>query len=264
MSEAEKRTMDQRHRYKNPPIEEALCEFRFNPGEEWDLTIPGKLQTEFGDEYSGKPREQKAVQVGLDFQDGKPSNLQYGEGLARVQIVTKDGNRMIGVGRDALSIHMLHPYHDPHCPDRSGWDEFKPRISAALDAYWRVAKPEGVCRIGIRYINKIVIPGETVRVERYLKCALPEVDILPDRLTNFISRSEYIYDDSVRLILSQGSIISQMEPLSFLLDVDVISESIETVNRNMALEMVDDLHTRVENAFEALITDKARELFNAD
>lgn len=37
--------MDTRRRYRNPPIEEALCEFYFDPSEEWDLTIPGKLRS---------------------------------------------------------------------------------------------------------------------------------------------------------------------------------------------------------------------------
>ena len=37
--------MQGRRRYRNPPIEEALCEFYFDPSEEWDLTIPGKLHT---------------------------------------------------------------------------------------------------------------------------------------------------------------------------------------------------------------------------
>jgi hypothetical protein len=32
-----------RRQYKNPPIEEALAEFRFVPRQEWDLTIPGKI-----------------------------------------------------------------------------------------------------------------------------------------------------------------------------------------------------------------------------
>ena len=44
---------------------------------------------------------------------------------------------MIGVGPDVLSVHMLRPYHDPLRSDHSGWDEFQPRISEALDAYWK-------------------------------------------------------------------------------------------------------------------------------
>ena len=74
--------LTQRRRYKNPPIEEALCEFGFAPGPDWDPTIPGKLQAELGDEYSGKPREQRAVKVGLHVQKGKPADFQYDEGLA--------------------------------------------------------------------------------------------------------------------------------------------------------------------------------------
>jgi uncharacterized protein (TIGR04255 family) len=30
-------------RYKKPPIVEALFEFQFVPGREWDLTIPGLI-----------------------------------------------------------------------------------------------------------------------------------------------------------------------------------------------------------------------------
>ncbi len=256
--------MDQRRRYKNPPIEEALCELRFMPGREWDLTIPGKLQTEFGDEYSGKPREQKALEFGLDVREGKPANLRYGEGLARVQLVTKEGRRMVGVGPDVLSVHMLRPYQDPVCPASSGWDEFKLRISAALDAYWKVAEPDGVCRIGIRYINKIVVPQERIRVEEYLVCALPEVSELPDNLSNFVSRVEYLYQDSVRLVLSQGLISVPSAPTSLLLDLDVIWENTEPVDRDVALEKAYDLRARERVAFEAVITDKAREIFDAD
>ena len=101
--------MQERRRYRNPPIEEALCEFRFEPGRDWDLTIPGKLQTAIGDEYIGKPQEQRVIKVGLEAQGGQPSNLRFGEGLAKVQLVTSNGKRMVGVGPDVLSIHMLRP-----------------------------------------------------------------------------------------------------------------------------------------------------------
>ena len=43
-----------------------------------------------------------------------------------------------------------------------------------------------------------------------------------------------------------------------------MSEGIETVDKDTALEIVDDLRTRAGTAFEAVITDKAGELFNAD
>ena len=256
--------MQERRRYRNPPIEEALCEFRFKPGRAWDLTIPGKLQAAIGDEYMGKPQEQRVVQVGLEVQGDKPSNLQLGEGLARVQLVTGNGKRMVGVGSDVLSIHMLRPYQNPREPKLSGWEEFRPRIETALDAYWKVAQPVGVLRIGIRYINRIVIPQGTVRIEEYLKCGMPDVDGLPDQLTNFMSRVDYTYGDGVRIVLSQGSIDAPPDHVGFLLDLDVIWENPEPVDKARALTIANDLRDRERAAFEAVITDRARELFDAD
>ncbi len=256
--------MHQHRRYKNPPIEEALCEFRFKPGQDWDFTIPGKLQTEFGDEYTGKPRDQRVVEVELKAQGGRPPNLQYNEALASVQLVTKAGKRMVGVGPDVLSVHMLRPYQDPDKAEESGWAEFHPRIETALNAYWKVAAPDGVTRIGIRYINKIVIPQKTVEVSSYLTCALPEVSGLPDSRKNFMSRVEYAYSDDVRLVVSQGSIEAPSDHVGFLLDLDVIWEGATPLARDKALAKASDLRTRERAAFETVITDKTRELFDAD
>lgn len=255
--------MNQRRRYRNPPIEEALCEFRFVPSQEWDLTIPGKLHVKLGNEYSGKPQEQKVVDIALNAEEGQPPRMSYGTGPAKVQLVTADGKRQVGVGKDVLSIHMLRPYQDPRHPSRSGWDEFQPRIAAALDAYWKVAEPLGVCRIGIRYLNKIVIPHKTVAVERYLRCALPVVRGFPDRLNHFMSRVDYAYEDGVRIVVSQGSINAPQDNVGFLLDLDVIWENSQAVTQDEALAKAEDQRNRERTAFEAVITDNAREVFNA-
>lgn len=255
--------MNPRQRYRNPPVEEALCEFRFRPEGTWDLTIPGKLQMELGDEYSGKPREQKAVQVGVDIQEGRPPNLQYDEGIMRVQLVTRDGKRMVGIGPGTLSIHMHRPYQDLASQGNDGWDEFKLRISEALDAYWKIAEPEGVCWVSIRYINKIVIPQTKIKVEEYIRCAPLGVTGLPGNYSGYMSRIEYFYPDRIRLVLSQGTIVSSADSSGLLLDLDVIWEDKEPVQRNTAMKTADDLHVRVSEAFEAIIMDKAREIFDA-
>jgi len=256
--------MEQRRRYKNPPIEEALCEFRFRPRQDWDLTIPGKLHGEIQDAYSGKPRQQNVVEATLQTGGDQRPNVTYREGLAKVQLVTEDGTRMVGIGQDVLSVHMLRPYQDAVAPEKSGWDEFRPRLEEALDAYWHVAGPVGVYRIGIRYINKIVVPQRRVEVGDYLKCAPPNADGLPDQMNGFVSRVEYVYEDGVRLILSHGNADAPKDHIGFLLDIDVIWEASDPVDRDEALAKADDLRARERTAFEALITDDARGLFDAD
>lgn len=257
--------MEDRRRYKNPPIEEALCEFRFEPSQDWDLTIPGRLHVKLSEEYSGKPQEQKFVDVSLNAQQGQPAKLSYGEGLAKVQLFTEDGKRIVAVGQDVLSIHMLRPYQDPQRPDHSGWDEFQDRIKQALDVYWDEVQPKGVLWVSIRYLNKIVIPEEAVEVASYFKCASPDVKGLPDHQNSFLSRVGYVYGDGVRLVLSQRSIdTSPPNQVEFLLDLDVIWENTEPIGKDEALTKAADLRNRERKAFEAVITDKARELFDAD
>ena len=257
--------MTQRTMYGKPPIEEALCEFRFKSDQDWDFTIPGRLYSKLENEYPGKPRDQKAMEIGLAIQEGSPPNMRYNEGLARVQLLSKNGRRMVGVGPNALTVHILKPYQDPDS-GINGWEDFKSRISVALKAYWQVAEPEGICRVGIRYINKITIPQGELDVKEYLQMALPGARELPKNLTltRFINQAEYDYQDEVRLILSQGYAgISQECNRELLLDLDVIWSPPETVLQERALEMVDDLHAREGVAFEAIITNKTRELFNA-
>lgn len=208
--------------------------------------------------YPGTPRLQKSVELGVQIRGGSPHNFQFGEGPGKVQLITKDEKRIVGVGPNTLSVHMLHPYQDPNDLDKIGRDEFRPRISKALDAYWGVIQPQGVTRIGIKYINKLVVPGEAATVREFLRCVLPEVDGLPNHLLNLMSQVEYAYQDNVRLVLSQGKVEN-----GFILDIDVIWEGDDALVRQDTDAKIDHLRDRERQVFEAVITDKARELFNA-
>ena len=73
------------------------------------------------------------MQVGLHVQEGNPANVQYGEGLAKVQLLTKDGTRLVGVGPDVLSVHMLRPIRIPLAPREVGVRSLRP----ALQPHWR-------------------------------------------------------------------------------------------------------------------------------
>ena len=138
--------------------------FALNRVKSGNLTIPGRLHVKLKEEYSGKPQEQKVMGVSVNAQQGQRAKLSYSEELEKVQLVTQNGKRIVAVGQDVLSIHMLRPYQDPQRPDHSGWDEFRDRIKQALNVYWEEVQPKGVLRVGIRYLNKIVIPEEAVEV----------------------------------------------------------------------------------------------------
>lgn len=247
-----------RKKYRNPPIEEAVVEFRFVPGQEWDLTIPGKLHehSDIKSRYPGKPRTQKSLEAAFQAGPGQPPNLAVREGVARIQLVDNEGKHLISLGSDVLSANTLRPY--------DSWEQFRPRIAVALGAYSQVAQPTGISRVGVRYINKIVLPEKEVNLGTYFRYALPSVPELPSNIAGFLNRVEYIYDDGMKLLLTQAMVDAPEGQSAFVVDLDVLWESAEAKNVDRIMELVDDLHEREGEAFEAIITDAARELFNAN
>lgn len=251
----------ERRRYKHPPIEEALVEFRFKSDQGWDPTMPGQLHGKLSEAYPGKPRQQNVVEASLVAQQGQGANFAVREGLGKVQLVNHDATRLVGIGHDALSVHMLRPYQSE--AENSGWDEFRPRIVAALSAYWDVADPSGVRRIGMRYINKLVVPATDADPARYLKAAPPSVEGIQAPLDGFVGRAEYAYHDDIRLVVSHATVGAPEGSVAFLMDVDLIWLPSEAVDMDAALKKMDELRVRERDVFEALITDDARILFDA-
>lgn len=249
--------MNNRRKYRNPPIEEAICEFRFKASQDWDLTFPGKLHSEVMAEYPGKPRQQGVIEAAFHAPSGQAPKLAFRSGITGVQLVSADEKKLLTVGPDVLSVHVLRPYED--------WERFRPRIVAALTAYWKLAQPVSVIRIGVRYINKIVVPGEVADLEKYLRCGPPSVKEFPPRMSAFLDRVEYEYEDGVKLVLTLASVEAPPAKSAFLLDLDVIQEGQEALltSEDKVMTAVDDLRKRERDAFEAAIADPARELFDA-
>ena len=200
----------------------------------------------------------------MEIKNDEPSNLRYGQRLAKVLLFSEDQTRAAGGGPDVLSVHMLRPYQRPEAPEESGWDEFRPRIATALKAYWDVADPAGVRRMSVRYINRIVIAESVVRIEDYLHSAVPLVQRLPDVVNNFMSRTDYRCEDGTHLVLAHGTFLPTSGDIGFLLDIDVYWEPASLISQTEALARTHKLRTLERYAVEAVITDRARELFHDD
>ena len=249
-----------RRRYRNPPIEEAICEFHLAPGPEWDLTVPGRLHERIKDEYAGKPQQQKVVETELRAAPaaGFPS-VTVKEGMAKLFFPDSKGRRGVAVGPDVLSVHVLRPY-------APGWEEFRPRIERAWGAYQAVAEPVGVRRIGIRYINRIVLSKETIQLPEYFTTPPAAPPSFPETMSSFFHRTEFTYDDGqTRLITTFASGKAPRGSSAFLLDVDLVWLSGDQPNAGSeVITLVETLRDREREVFESLITDKTREVFDSD
>jgi len=251
--------MDRRRTYKNPPIHEAVCGIHFAPGTDWDPTYPSLLYARVRDKYSGKSREQKLVNIEpnpADTQGKGAAGMTVNE-ITRLQFVTPDQKQVFGVYPDDLSVSVLRPY--------PGWEVFRPAIADALAAYSDIAKPAGVRRIGIRYINIIEFPGSLSDLLGCFTNPPTRLPIAESQITNFTSRFEYLYNDEpIRASVTTARIVGAERKMSALFDIDLALDwAAEPLPLEQTMTRVDELRRRERLIFESLITAQARAIFDA-
>ncbi len=240
-------------RYKNSPIVEALCEFQFEPGLPWDLTIPGLVYEEISDEFP-KKRQAKQLQVELSatVDEGITQKVAASD---RMQFLREDEKALVQVGPNLLVINHLKPYPT--------WDKFLPLIKKGFEVYRRVVGPEGMRRIGLRYINRIEIAGQRVELEDYFDFRPFVGDKLPQDFGQFIVGIQVPYEDlrDVLRIQLASARVDIPDTVAIMLDLDYFMAQPGQVALDKVIDWVKVAHDRVEVAFEGCITDQLRQIF---
>ncbi len=234
--------------YRNPPIIEAVCEFRFEPSQPWDWTVIGLVYDRIKDEFPEK-RQRNDIQLAIHAQ-GAEITQQF-----QMQFWRKDNKALVQVGVDLLTVNLLKPYPN--------WQTFKDLIVRMLTIYKDITCPKGFRRIGLRYINRIDPPEEKVKIEDYLSTYPIVPSDMPQTYAHWFQRIVIPFERSNGLlVLHAGSIHDeQQQRLAFLLDLDFGTLKGEKVPLDQAMDWLEQAHTMVEQVFESCITDKARMLF---
>jgi uncharacterized protein (TIGR04255 family) len=240
-------------KYKRPPIIEAFCEIQFEQNTPWIPTYPGLLYAKLQETFP-EQRSAARVNVGLASAPGV-INQELGL-LPIVQFLQKDEQALVQVGQHLLAVNRLKPYPT--------WEEFLPLIVQAFQAYREVAAPTSVHRIGLRYINRIEIPGERVTLEDYFEFYPFIGEKLPQDLDAFFLGVQVSYEDARDALRLQLTTTSTEMPGARALFLDLDYFLIKP--GEIALEGVPGwldkvAHEHVEEAFEACIKDRLRDQF---
>jgi len=235
-------------KYKYNPIVEALCEFRFEPQEEWDLTIPGLVFEQVREIF---PNRRRARTVSVELSPEQANVLE----VNRVQFVREDETAMVQVGPNLVAVNQLKPY--------SSWEEFSPLIMRGLEAYTAVAGPQTINRIALRYINHIRFPGRRVELEDYFQFRPTQGPDLPEDFIAFVTAIMFPFDGERDLLRTHLATLPFGAP-----DTSVISLDLEYfLARPGEVSLVDvpgwiqTAHARIESTFEACMTPRLRTLF---
>jgi len=242
-------------RYRNPPIVEAVCEFRFPPDSPWDLTIPGLVYERLKGTF---PQKRPAPAFGFGIRLGQGSVEQRLEPTTRMQFLRQDGNVLVQVGPNLLAVNHLKPY--------PGWEAFVPMIQQAYRAYVETAPPTAIQRIGLRYINRVELPGPRVELEEYLNFYPHLGDDLPQDYGEFTVRIQTAFNalrDGLQMTLTSAD-AGNADVNVFVLDMDYFLAKPGTITTNEAFSWVNEAHDRLEQIFEGCISDKLRQLFQVE
>ncbi len=240
-------------KYNNSPIIEAVCEFRFGSDTRWDMTIPGILYHEIQKEFPHI--EQHALQdINLPQNTSEKSTRINTTVLAR--FLSEDKKKLIQIGPRILSINQLGPY--------GTWSEFKSLIGYALDTLGQIVELNSIQKIGLRYINKIEIPGKNVKLEEYFKFRPHLGENLQEKIfTGFMVGCIFSLcegRDSCKVELANGA-PEDSDASAFILDIDYSLIKAQEIALNQSLDWLENAHENVDDFFEGCISDTLRDLF---
>ncbi len=251
-----------RRRYLTPPIEEALCDFDFDVPQPLDIAAIGQLAGQFKPSYSGTVRQRQLVQAGLTVTapGAVQQTFNVAPGAARIEFPDTDPPKhVVSLGAQALSVHALRPY--------LGWDEdFRAHVETALEHYIRAAEPRALTRIGLRYINRIVVPAENLDLSRYFRRTPESPASAGSVLTSFLVRTEGVFDpaeEAVGWTTTFASTPGDADDVAFILDIALNDRRVlDAADHQTIAQRIEGLRDLERTIFESWITDDLREMFD--
>ncbi len=239
-------------KYAEPPVIEAVCEFKLPADSEWDLTIPGLIYERVSAEFPHK--EQHLVQE-VNMKQSSEGTQHQIHTSERAVFLSDDRKAFLQMGPHLLAVNCLKPY--------PSWVGFKPRIENAFRALTNTVRFETLQRIGLRYINRIEIPSQSLDLDEYFEFRPFLGENLPQDMANFIVGCMLPFNERRDCCKVQLTNVVPEEPgdTAFLLDLDYFLVRPQAIPVNGALEWVEQAHEQVETLFEGCISARLRERF---
>lgn len=243
-------------KYRKPPVVEALCELFFE-GSSWHATVPGRFYERVKDRFP-EQSQREGQQAHVELSSTGEATAGVRRLPPRPQFLTSDRSRMIQLEQDLLVVNQLRPY--PH------FEDWQPEIRSALEAYRILTSPSGVKRLGVRYINRIVIPHSPIDLEDYYTVYPNLPNDMGNVLEGFLVRFEIPRqrENHTVLVTLAAAPSDKVGEVSQLLDLYDVYQPAEPISLKDVDHHIQVAHDNAQAAFEGSITEKLRELFDPE
>jgi len=238
--------------YDKPPITEAIVELRSNSKivEKSLSKVVKALSKEY---HQHKTIEARSFDVNINAGGSASTNTRVSN---QERFSSNDMTQQLLIRDTSIVVSQLAPY--------VGWVSFKKRIESGWAAWDRAVGFFPVGQIGMRFINRIDIPGEAGGFPhgQYVS-AYPNFP--PDigrALGHAINAQFYLDDIEANLILNIARTESPLpEHAAMLLDIDITRVFSSPPSKSVIFEILDQFRLKKNGIFESCITEQARALF---
>jgi uncharacterized protein (TIGR04255 family) len=243
--------------YPNPPIVEAVIEFRVGSqmtGAELARSLRDKLAHTYD---AAEMRAQDLVQAHVSVEGGGVAAASKRQPHFTF-LQSASGHRLLGCGPGVLSVHTLAPY--------PGWESFLAQATEAVTALPGPLAETPVRTVGVRYIDRITLPDdEDVPLGEYITVLPPRPIHMPDALVgcHYVTQSSDPSDGTFAQLTVSSPPMTPDGKAYLLYDLllNRTGETLCTFEVDSWVPIVEGLHARLREIFEESITDRTRELF---
>lgn len=238
--------------FPNPPIQEALLDFRVG-----FVSPPTKE-----DVRNLLPLLARKYPISNDlFRMNATFELNQGVGSANhvsnfggLRFESTERNFVFQAHVDGFTISKLKPYRN--------WDELVGEAKELWVNYFDVLKPLTIERIACRYINRIEVNERFFDFSDYLTAAPHVPEKLPQGVSRYLTQLEIpAPHEKATVIITQSLEGVSDAPPAFLLDIDVFKVESFIAEENSWWIELEKLRALKNQFFFENVTDKAKALF---
>jgi uncharacterized protein (TIGR04255 family) len=235
------------------PITEALVDFKVALPDAFPTENLGSVGDRLKSDYPIR-EEQSTLQAQFRFGGrdavGSAPVTARALGLQGYFFRSADRLKVAQFRRDGFTFNRLAPY--------TRWEDIRAEAIRLWEVYREVANPERLERLGLRYINRLVVPprGE---LATYLAVTPPMIPGLPTHLASFLMRlaafdPESHYLGNVTLALEQDA--SDPSRSVILLDLEAYTGTGLGLSAAELLPILEVLHVMKNEIFFGCITEE--------
>jgi len=240
----------------NAPIVEAVFDIRLVPKTQWDEK---QMEDELKKRLSGYPKFEPIRQSEFQFSAGKTDAVVRDHGCIGFKLHSKDSRYVVQFQKSQFVISRLKPYEK--------WVSFTKEALSLWRQYAELFNPGDIKRMGVRFINRIVLPDGKIVLGDYYKVPPQSLEGSEGDwpLTGFLHQDIIQvpgtpYQVSLRKTI-QSTTTGIGKETGLILDIDVFMQSPFEYTEKEILKYWEEMRWVKNTVFFNSLTEKAIEEF---